>query len=202
LGRNTGRIWPLPPTAEDRERTGDPREPLRERFDSGEDYLEKAKQCLSNLKRQRLLLDEDYGMLLDQVVKQPALIGNLRAPEDIVLEDGPEAGLSYLEQLDDSGLLHWIDSGMGRINGRINSKGYELLNAGELESALKMFEFNTLVFPDDANTWDSLAECCLAINEFDLSRKYYKKSLELNPDNTNAVTMLEEVERKARTISK
>jgi tetratricopeptide (TPR) repeat protein len=91
---------------------------------------------------------------------------------------------------------------MGRINGRINSRGYELLNAGELESALKMFEFNTLVFPDDANTWDSLAECCLAMNEFDLSRKYYKKSLELNPDNTNAVTMLEEVERKARTISK
>ena len=198
LGRNTGRIWPLPATAEDRERTGDPRESLQERFGSGEDYLEKAKQRLSDLKRQRLLLDEDYDMLLEQAVMQTALVGNLRALEDIVLKDGPEAGLSYLAQLDQSGLLHWIGSSSGQVNGRINAKGYDLLNAGELESALKVFRFNTLAFPDDANTWDSLGECYLAMDELELSKENYEKSLELNPENTNAVTMLEIVELRAR----
>lgn len=200
LGRNTGKVWPLPATPEDREREGDPRQALSERFRSEEAYLEKARQCLSRLRQERFLLDEDYHMLLDQVANQPDLIMNFRAIEDVVLDDGDEAGLSYLERLDDSGLLDWLGRGMGWADGKINSKGYEMLRAGELESALKLFRFNTLAFPEDANTWDSLAECYLAMNEFDLSRQCYEKSLELNPDNTNAVMMLEEVEKKARTV--
>jgi len=197
LGRNTGKIWQLPATAEDRERTGDPRKSLEERFASGEDYLEKARQCLSNLKRQRLLLDEDYEVLLDQAIKQTALIGDLRGVEDVVLEDGSEAGLSYLEQLDESGLLSWIGSSRGSVNAIINSKGYELMYAGDLESALQVFRFNTLAFPDDANTWDSLGECYLAMGDLELSKENYEKSLELNPENTNAVRVLMGIEWRA-----
>ncbi len=198
LGRNTGTVWPLPATPEDRERTGDPRSSLSERFGSGEDYLDRTSQCLSNLKSQRLLLDEDYDVLLEQAVKQTALIGNLRAVEDIAIEHGSEAGLAYFEQLDESGILHWIGSSAGRVNAGVNSRGYELLNAGELEPALRVFQFNTLAFPDDANTWDSLAECYLAMDELELSKEYYEKSLKLNPENTNAVRMLEIIELKAQ----
>jgi tetratricopeptide (TPR) repeat protein len=197
LGRNTGKIWQLPATAGERERTGDPRKSLEERFESGEDYLRRAEQCLSDLRGQRLLLDEDYNMLLDQAVEQTAIVGNLRAVEDVVLEDGPESGLSYLEQLDGSGLLLWIGSGIGSVDGRINSAGYGFLNAGELESALRLFKFNTLAFPEDANTWDSLGECYLAMDELELARQNYEKSLELNPENTNAVRMLEGIEWRA-----
>ncbi|MGD9402387.1 MAG: alpha/beta hydrolase domain-containing protein [bacterium] len=197
LGRNTGRVWQVPATAGERERTGDPRESLEERFDSGGDYLEKAKQCLSTLRGQRLLLDEDHNRLQEQAVIQSAFIGDLRPLEDVVLQDGPEAGLAHLEQVDASGILLWIGRGLRSMEGMINSKGYEYLYAGELESALKLFKFNTLAFPDNANTWDSLGECYLALGELDLSKENYEKSLELNPENTNAVRMLEGIEWKA-----
>jgi tetratricopeptide (TPR) repeat protein len=143
------------------------------------------------------LLDEDYERLLDQVVRQAALIGDLRALEDVVLEDGSEAGLSYLNELDDSGLLTWIASGIGAVDARMNSKGYELLNSGALEAALRVFRFNTLAFPEDANTWDSLGECYLAMGELELSKENYERSLELNPQNTNAVRMLEVITWRA-----
>jgi|GEM_PF-116169 len=197
LGRNTGRVWQVPATAGERERTGDPRESLEERFDSGGDYLEKAKQCLSTQRGQRLLLDEDHNRLLEQAVIQSAFIGDLRPLEDVVLQDGPEAGLAHLEQVDASGILLWIGRGLRSMDGMINSKGYEYLYAGELEPALRLFKFNTLAFPDDANTWDSLGECYLAMGELDLSKENYEKSLEVNPENANAARMLQGIEWRA-----
>lgn len=197
LGRNTGRIWQLPGTAEERERTGDPRKSLAERVASGEEYLAKAKQCLSDLKHRRLLLDEDYDMLLDQATRQANLIEDLRPLEDVVLQRGPEAGLAYLERLDASGILLWIGRGLRSMDGMINSKGYEYMYAGELESALRLFRFNTLAFPENANTWDSLGELYLAMGNLDLSKENYEKSLELNPENTNAVRMLQGIEWSA-----
>jgi tetratricopeptide (TPR) repeat protein len=52
------------------------------------------------------------------------------------------------------------------------------------------------MFPDASNTYDSYAEACMVSGDYGKAIEYYNKSLELNPDNTNATTMLEEIDRR------
>ena len=48
-------------------------------------------------------------------------------------------------------------------------------------------------YPDAFNTWDSLAEACLENGDTPNAVKFYKKSLELNPENRGAIQMLERI---------
>jgi cytochrome c-type biogenesis protein CcmH/NrfG len=48
-------------------------------------------------------------------------------------------------------------------------------------------------FPAAFNTWDSLAEALMVSGDKESAIKYYKKSLELNPENTNATQKLKEL---------
>jgi hypothetical protein len=70
LRRNSGRIWPFPVTAEERERNGDPRRSIFERYPSKADYLFQVTKSLLHLNRQRFLLDEDLTMLLMEAAQQ------------------------------------------------------------------------------------------------------------------------------------
>ncbi|MEQ9297339.1 MAG: DJ-1/PfpI family protein [Cyclobacteriaceae bacterium] len=72
----------------------------------------------------------------------------------------------------------------------INRLGYALMTKDETLSAVKVFAMNTEEFPNSFNAWDSLAEGYLKLGDTDLARKHYQKSLELNPNNTNAENAL------------
>ena len=74
----------------------------------------------------------------------------------------------------------------------INSFGYGLLNSGRTDEALKIFTLNTVLYPDGFNTWDSLGECLLKLNQTEAGLAAYRKSLELNPNNKNATEALSE----------
>jgi cytochrome c-type biogenesis protein CcmH/NrfG len=50
-------------------------------------------------------------------------------------------------------------------------------------------------FPESANAWDSLAGAYM-IGGKELAIAYYRKSLELNPDNRDAVESLKKLEAK------
>jgi 3-oxoadipate enol-lactonase len=78
---------------------------------------------------------------------------------------------------------------------RVNAMGYNALKDGKVEDAIKYFLINVEAFPDSSNVYDSLAEGYRAAGKIDLSIKYYKKSLELNPKNINAKTAIEEMEK-------
>ncbi len=78
----------------------------------------------------------------------------------------------------------------------INISGYLLLNMKKTDEALKVFKLNTELYPNSFNTWDSLAEAYMVKGEKAEAEKYYKKSLELNPDNTNAIKRLEKLMEK------
>ena len=58
------------------------------------------------------------------------------------------------------------------------------------EDALAVFQYGIELFPDAWNTYDSLAEAYAVVGEKDLAIAHYKKSLELDPENDNAVTEL------------
>lgn len=75
----------------------------------------------------------------------------------------------------------------------LNSFGYELLRAKDMEGAITIFRLNAEQFPQSANVWDSLAEAYLASGRTELSAIYYRKSLELNPDNENALHQLKKL---------
>jgi CubicO group peptidase (beta-lactamase class C family) len=75
----------------------------------------------------------------------------------------------------------------------MNRLGYELLRVKRIKDAIEVFKQNTVDFPNEFNTWDSLAEGYMVNGDKDLAIKYYKKSLELNPNNTNAVQKLKEL---------
>lgn len=77
---------------------------------------------------------------------------------------------------------------------RINSIGYALLRLKKIDDAIEVFTLNTIDFPDSANFWDSLAEGYMIKGDKELAIKYYEKSLELNPKNTNAVEQLKKLQ--------
>lgn len=72
----------------------------------------------------------------------------------------------------------------------VNILGYQLMGKGKMEDAIEIFTLNTKEYPNSFNVWDSLAEAYLKSGDQEKAKKYYKKSLVLNPENTNAEKML------------
>ena len=75
----------------------------------------------------------------------------------------------------------------------VNAVGYALLQTEKAEQALAVFELNTRVFPAAFNTWDSLGEAYMTLGRDDEAIRAYERSLELNPENTNAETMISRI---------
>jgi tetratricopeptide (TPR) repeat protein len=75
----------------------------------------------------------------------------------------------------------------------LNALGYELLGAGDVAGALVAFRKNAEQFPASGNVWDSLAEAYLADGQRELAEIYYRKALELDPTNENALEKLREL---------
>jgi hypothetical protein len=59
-----GSVLPFPKTAADREKTGDPRKSIAERYSDREDYLTRYEKALDDLVQQRWILPEDRAALL------------------------------------------------------------------------------------------------------------------------------------------
>jgi CubicO group peptidase (beta-lactamase class C family) len=76
---------------------------------------------------------------------------------------------------------------------QLNSVGYQLLREGRVPDAVKVFEANVAIYPDDANAYDSLGEGYMEAGNTDAAIRNYRKSLQLDPRNANAVKMLEKL---------
>jgi hypothetical protein len=70
LRRNAGDVRPFPVTPEEREKSGDPRKSIVERYPRKKDYLSEVTKHILYLRQQRLLLDEDVSMLLEEAATQ------------------------------------------------------------------------------------------------------------------------------------
>ncbi|HEX8152135.1 MAG TPA: amidohydrolase family protein, partial [Thermoanaerobaculia bacterium] len=78
---------------------------------------------------------------------------------------------------------------------RVNQLGYALLQHDKVADAIAIFRFNAELFPQSANTWDSLGEAYLRANDRAQAIANYRKSLELNPHNKNAEEALKKLEQ-------
>jgi CubicO group peptidase (beta-lactamase class C family) len=77
----------------------------------------------------------------------------------------------------------------------MNSLGYQLLAHKKFKEALRIFELNAAANPKSANAFDSLAEAYMIAGK-ELAIQYYRKSLEIDPDNSNASEMLKKLDAK------
>ena len=100
---------------------------------------------------------------------------------------GERAIREFLEQFDPA-----------RVEREINEIGNWLMREGQAERALELFEFNTRIFPESWNAWDSLGEAHFNLGHKQEAIRAYKKSLELNPDNKAAEKMIEWIRRDKR----
>ena len=76
------------------------------------------------------------------------------------------------------------------FSNELNLFGYELMAQKNMAASIAVLEAYAASFPEDFNSWDSLAEAFMNNGEKQKAIANYKKSLELNPKNTNAVAML------------
>jgi tetratricopeptide (TPR) repeat protein len=88
-------------------------------------------------------------------------------------------------------------SGPGALNeDQVNTLGYWLKGKKRLQEAIEVFNMNTEDFPNSWNAYDSLGEAYMENGDKELAVKYYKKSLELNPNNANAVETIKRLQNK------
>ncbi|HEY7786208.1 MAG TPA: serine hydrolase [Pyrinomonadaceae bacterium] len=76
---------------------------------------------------------------------------------------------------------------------RINNLGYTLIRAKKLTEAIALFKLNVEFYPQSSNVYDSLGEAYMTSGDKELAITNYKRSLELNPKNTNATEMLKKL---------
>ena len=77
------------------------------------------------------------------------------------------------------------------VESTINAMGYDLLENGEIDAAITVFDLNAQTFPLSANTWDSLAEAVMTKGAYESAIRYYRVSLKLDPESNNAAQMIE-----------
>ena len=80
----------------------------------------------------------------------------------------------------------------------LNRLGYQLLQTRKVADAIEIFKLNVELFPQASNVYDSLGEAYMVHGDKELAIANYKKSLELDPKNANAIVKLASlaVERK------
>jgi len=81
----------------------------------------------------------------------------------------------------------------------LNSIGYILIGNDRLNDAIKVFELNVKENPNSGDAFDSLGEGYFLAEKYDISKKHYLKSLELNPKNDNARKMLLKINQPLST---
>lgn len=75
----------------------------------------------------------------------------------------------------------------------LNAKGYEMIKRGFYKKAIGLFTLEILSFPKSYDAYDSLGEAYMMDGHLNKAIENYRKSLELNPENTNAKEKLKEV---------
>ena len=76
----------------------------------------------------------------------------------------------------------------------INTLGYELLSGGRTEAAVAVFDWNARDYPTQWWIWDSLGDGHVAAGAAEQAIAAYERSLDLNPENQNAIAQLSDLD--------
>lgn len=74
-----------------------------------------------------------------------------------------------------------------------NALGYVILAQKKFTEAINIFRLNTILFPADSGTYDSLGEAYMVTGDKERAKYYYNKVLEMKPGDENAIKVLEKL---------
>lgn len=122
-----------------------------------------------------------------------ALYSDWKLPKGSLSDIGNEKIKNHLNKLSKK---HGHPIGIEDIlsENEINMFAYALLRKDKIKEAIKLFKLNVMVYPGSWNAYDSLGEGYMKTGEKVLAVRNYKKSLKINPKNTNAIKMLKKLE--------
>lgn len=76
---------------------------------------------------------------------------------------------------------------------KLNVLGYKFLAEKRIKEAIEILKLNVESYPDSFNVYDSLGEAYMINGDKDLALKNYRKSYNLNSDNTNTRNMIKKL---------
>jgi tetratricopeptide (TPR) repeat protein len=79
---------------------------------------------------------------------------------------------------------------------QVNTLGYRLLELKRVPEAIAIFKLNVTTYPRSSNAYDSLGEAYMTHGDREDAIRSYRRSLELNPRNGNAVEQLRVLEKR------
>lgn len=104
------------------------------------------------------------------------------------LESGADAAVKRYADLKQTGVNEYHFDEF-----ELNQLGYILLQNNRTQDAITIFKLNVQEYPEASNPYDSLGEAYMTAGNKGLAIKNYKKSLELDTKNENAVAMLKKL---------
>ena len=143
---------------------------------TGSEYLDRLSDSIA-----KIIYNQPY---------EPPKISIVSVLDKTIAEKGIEAGIAQYRDLKakQAATYDFAEPELNRL-------GYQLLRSGKPREAIEIFKLNVEAYPQGSNAYDSLAEAYMNNKERELAIQNYKKSLELNPNNTNAAEMLKSLEK-------
>jgi tetratricopeptide (TPR) repeat protein len=132
-------------------------------------------------------LEKDLGKITDGKGYSP----NYKAVSfliDFFQKNNPENSKSDYSDLENT--LKPLAS----ASAELNTYGYVLMAAGEMQKAGIVFKLNTQLYPDKSNVFDSLGEYYFKMGNKSLAKKNYQKVLQMEPGNENAKKMIAQLQ--------
>ena len=126
-----------------------------------------------------ILYNQDY-----EYPKKP-IVNHLHA---IVLEEGIEEAVNTYKEISKS-----EKETFSLAEDELNILGYTLLGEENIEAAITIFQLNIDAYPESWNVYDSMGEAYIIKGNNEKAIEYYKKSVELNPQNKNGFNKLIEL---------
>lgn len=83
---------------------------------------------------------------------------------------------------------------LSSASSELNTYGYVLMAAGEMQKAEIVFKLNTQLYPDKSNVFDSLGEYYFKTGNKSLAKTNYQKVLQMEPGNKNAQKMIAQLQ--------
>ena len=115
---------------------------------------------------------------------------NERTPLELLFGgDVDRAAAQYRELLDSN------PQATAASENRLNQLGYDYLNRSRAADAVAIFRLNATLYPESSNVYDSLGEALMKNGRLDEALDNYGKSLDLDPANSNAEAMIEQIRR-------
>jgi tetratricopeptide (TPR) repeat protein len=152
------------------------------------DNIKNTQRIAAVVVRGRYLGRGELDGMLAAVEKTANLVSISRTLMPIIQKEGVDAAINQYRDLK----AHQLDA-YDFSESELNGLGYALLRMKKVDEAVKVFELNVEVYPASANTYDSLGEAFMARGDREKAIANYRKSLELNPNNLNAVEQLKKL---------